>query len=155
MTAEHQQVSINDHQHRLKLVYDKYGGMLYGYIAQVLNNEKLAEEYLVKVFSDLAGSINGAEWEERNAWPRLLNFTKNKLAEMNKVSYALDEGPVDAADGQLFAQLTREQQHVFRGVYYYGKSIEAIAEIENKPEDLIRKTLKEAFDIIRNSCGHK
>lgn len=155
MTAEHQQVSINDHQHGLKLVYDKYGGMLYGYITQVLNNEKLAEEYLVKVFSDLAGSFNGAEWGEQNAWPRLLNFTKNKLVEMNKASCALDQGLADAADGQLFAQLTSEQRHVFRGVYYHGKSIETIAEIENKPEDLIRKTLKEAFDIIRNSCGHK
>ncbi|MNY41896.1 hypothetical protein D3C86_1767410 [compost metagenome] len=78
---------------------------------------------------------------------------------MNKVSYALDwpvdEGPGDAAGEQLFAQLTSEQQHVFRGVYYHGKSIETIAKSENKPEDLIRKTLKEAFDIIRNSCGHK
>ncbi|MDO7742605.1 MAG: hypothetical protein MUP99_02495, partial [Pedobacter sp.] len=53
--------------------------------------------------------------------------------------------------GAYFGQLTKEQKHIFSEVYYYGKTIAAISIDLDKTEDSIRKTLKEAFAIMRKS----
>ncbi|WP_371416343.1 sigma factor-like helix-turn-helix DNA-binding protein [Pedobacter sp. L105] len=48
-------------------------------------------------------------------------------------------------------QLTDDQKKVFYDVYYRGRTIAVISAELNETEDLIRKTLKEAFTIMKKN----
>lgn len=143
--AEHKPESIRS-------LYDRHAGMLLGYIFEVVKDRKLAEEYLVKVFCDLSIQFNDVNWNGVSAWPRLQKFTREKLWSSADIpGYAsLGSGvKIPGSPDHDLKQLSEEQRQVFCDVYYHGKTIAAIAETLNKTEDLTRKTLKEAFAIMR------
>ncbi|MBB5440037.1 hypothetical protein HDC92_003735 [Pedobacter sp. AK017] len=155
MLQINQNLSVKNGDERLKQVYDQYGGMLLGYINQVIDNEKIAEEFLVNIFTDIARNYNVWNWDEYNIWSQLLNFARSKLIGFSEMAMAIGLDPQkNSASNKCFTKLSTEQRHVLKEVYYKGRLIQTLAKNENKPEDLIRKTLKEAFDQIRNTCGH-
>lgn len=143
--TEHQPESIRG-------LYDRHAGMLLGYIFEVVKDRKLAEEYLIKVFCDLSIQINDVSRTGITGWPQLQKFAREKLL-------SLPDGPryislntglkISDAPNSYLSQLTEEQRQVFCDVYYNGKTIAEISGTLNKTEDLTRKTLKEAFAIMR------
>ncbi|MGY0035557.1 hypothetical protein [Pedobacter sp. NJ-S-72] len=131
--------------------------MLLGYIFEIVKDRNLAEEYLVKIFCDLSQHFNEIDWDNTNSWCQLQRFAQNKLNQlMNSGEFIQDleiKGAVGSDSHIKYPDLFSEEQHeIFYGVYYYGKSIEAISKELNKTEESTRKTLKEAFTIMRNSC---
>lgn len=135
-------------------LYDRHAGMLLGYIYGVVKDRKLAEEYLIKVFSDLSQEFNKINWEKNNSWCQLQKFTRERLATFPATLKYFENPEVgklkktDTASVYL-NRLTDEQRVVFSEVYYYGRSIAELSNGLNKTEDSIRKTLKEAFVIMR------
>lgn len=140
----------------VRILYDRHASMLLGYIFEIVKDRNLAEEYLVKIFCDVSQGFNETNWDNTNSWCQLQRFAKNKLNQlMNSVD--LDDlefkGMVSSDSHLKYPDLFSKEQHqIFYGVYYYGKSIEAISKELNKTEESTRKTLKEAFTIMRNSC---
>ena len=151
---------IANRQASIRSLYDKHASMLLGYIFEIVKNQKLAEEYLVKVFCDIAQHFNEIEWDESNNWCQLKRLAQNKLNQLTDsgriASDLKDLGLQDRESHESHTRFpdyfTDEQHHIFYSVYYYGKSVEAISKELNKTEESIRKTLKEAFAIMRKSC---
>jgi len=144
----------------VRSLYDKYAGMMLGYITGVVKDERLAEEYLIELFSDLSNQFNEINWDGTNSWCELQRFAKNKLAAMadrlTSVETSVTGGLVmSKPNDRHFEEMTDEQRHIFSAVYYQGKGIAALSKELNKTEDLIRKTLKETFAIIRKSGKNK
>lgn len=140
----------------VRSLYDKYAGMMLGYITGVVKDERLAEEYLVELFSDLSNQFNEINWDGTNSWCELQRFAKNKLSTMTdkptSIAPSVAGGLViSSSKDRYFEKMTDEQRQIFDAVYYQGKEIATLSKELNKTEDLIRKTLKETFAILRKS----
>lgn len=151
------QALIETKQASIRVLYDRHASMLLGYIFGIVKNRKLAEEYLVKIFCDVSQHLNEINWDSTNSWCQLQRFAQSKLSQlMSSRDLVKDleiEGVLGTDSHAKYPDLFSEEQHqIFYGVYYYGKSIEVISKELNKTEESTRKTLKEAFAIMRNSC---
>lgn len=159
MLETNRQALIVSKPESIRCLYDKYGGMLLGYIFEIVNDRKLAEEYLVRLFCDLSHQIDDMEWNGTNSWCKLQGFARSRLATYRDT---VKQGENPSASGmmipglrhQYLEQLTDLQKLVFSDVYYHGKSIVKISVELKETENLIRKTLKEAFTIIKKGGGN-
>lgn len=145
--------SLTEHKPQsIRSLYDRHGGMLLGYIFEVVKDRKLAEEYLIKVFCDLSVQFNDVSHTDISGWPQLQKFTREKLLSSGERSkfVGLNSGlKTSGAPNHYLEQLNEEQRQVFCDVYYHGKTITDISKTLNLTEDLTRKALKEAFAIMR------
>ncbi|NQX40016.1 Sigma-70, region 4 [Pedobacter steynii] len=145
--------SLTEHQpESIRSLYDRHAGMLLGYIFEVVKDRKLAEEYLIKVFCDLSIRYNDVNRTGISGWPQLQKFAREKLLSLpDSPRYVSLNAGVKISDSpnSYLRQLTEEQRQVFCDVYYNGRTIADISITLNKTEDLTRKTLKEAFAIMR------
>lgn len=148
---------VKDHQSQsIRYLYDKHAGMLLGYVFEVVKDRKLAEEYLVKIFSALAVEHNKPAGSDIITWCQLLKFAKTKLQLLHTVhNYEAPKATpgVELArpNNHYLERLTELQLKVFCGIYHHGKTISALSTALNTTEDLTRKTLKEAFLIMRSN----
>lgn len=152
-----QQALIENRPESIRILYDRHAGMLLGYIFGVVKDRELAEKYLVQLFCDLSQHFHEIDWDSTNSWCLLQRFAKKKLAGFKNVANenkAHEETDLELhnSTNKYLEQLTNEQKLIFCEVYYHGKTVAAISEELKKTEDLIRKTLKEAFAIIRKGC---
>jgi hypothetical protein len=137
-------------------LYDAYAGMLLGYIFEVVKDQKVAEEYLVKTFSGIAENFNEVNWNGINVWCHLQRIAKNQLTAF----YQAVEG-CEVPTGNTSAKLpnvyldhmTEEQRMVFCNIYYSKKTTAQLAEEISKPEEQVKQLLKEAFATIRKLHG--
>lgn len=144
---------IENNQATVRSLYDRHAGMLLGYIFEIVKDRKLAEEYLVKIFCEISQHLNELNWDGTNNWCQLQRFAQRKLSQLTHTEVFVEgTGIANGLDNKYTEHFTAEQHLVFHDVYYHGKSIEVISKELNKPEDSIRKTLKEAFAIMRRSC---
>lgn len=148
-------VFIENKPESLESLYQRHGGMLLGYIFEVVQDRKLAEKYLVELFCELSQQFDQMNWNGTNSWCQLQRFAKDRLAalhaEKKYFEPAAVTGLVHSSCNKYLEQLNPEQRRVFCDVYYHGKMIPVISRELNKTEDSIRKTLKEAFAIMRRS----
>ena len=159
MLETNRQALIVSKPESIRCLYDKYGGMLLGYIFEIVNDRELAEEYLVKLFCDLSHQIDDMEWNGTNSWCKLQGFARSRLTTYrDKVKQSESSSAsgmmIPSFRHQYLEQLTDLQKLVFHDVYYHGKSIAKISVELNETENLIRRTLKEAFVIIKKGGGN-
>jgi len=127
--------------------------MLLGYIFEVVKNQSVAEQYLVSVFNDVPNELDEITKPGVNALCRLQMMARKKLTIYFET---LDDGAdprqrnMAISNNKFIALMSAEQQQVFCGVHYQCKTITKLAAELNKPEDTIKKTLKECFTIIRS-----
>jgi len=136
----------------IRRLYDRYGGMLLGYLVETLKDRALAEEYLVTLFREIADQHPNTS--EDITWCRLHRLAKSKLALLNNNSNFNTNKPgslIPSPSNKFLDIMTDEQKHIFCSVYYQGKPISALSQQLNKPEGSIKKALVDAFAIIRNS----
>ncbi len=130
--------------------YNKYGSMLYGFLLNVVKDAGVAEQYLISIFDDLSKAINETGECGPYTWCGLYRMAKSKL--INTVS---DEDEADhdlmiyALGNEMYNGMNDLQKQIFYQSYYNGKSISQLAAKLNQSEESIRKTLKEAFLILR------
>lgn len=130
--------------------------MLLGYIFEVVKNRQVAEQYLVTVFNDAANELDEFYKPGVNAFCRLQLMARKKLAPFfeNTDGYSTTgEVPDNTSLGKnkFIKQMTNEQQLVFCGAHWQGKTTSKIAAELGRPDDDIRRILKECFTIIRSS----
>jgi len=134
-------------------LYDRYGAMLLGYIVEIVKERTVAEQYLIKIFCDLSKEFDDINWSDGSMWIQLQRFAKDRLAvliDTSVNSYSPVAGIEKHTGNKQLEKLNHEQRIVFCEIYYNRKKIAEIAMELNKTEDSIRKTLKEAFAIMRN-----
>jgi hypothetical protein len=140
-------------------LYTNYGGMLLGYIQQVVKDRVTAEQYLVELFNDLQPlTLQEISAPGINTFCRLQLLARGKLASYiskvgNFVAQADDSNKKNLQGNTFTDMMSHEQQLVFCGIHYHGKSTAALAIELNKPEATIRQLLKDSFTIIRNTCN--
>jgi len=152
---QEQSLKITQQQGVLNL-YDKYAAMLLGYIFEIVKDNELAEQYMVSIFKSISEQYHDI-LKADNTWCRLQQLAKVKLTDFVKTVKDCDVPAstiIINAQNKLINQMNMEQQNVFCAVYYHGKSINKLAVELNKSELEIRKTLKEAFLIIRKDREH-
>ena len=135
-------------------LYESYSAMLLGYMLEVVKDRKLAEECMVQLFCDISQNFDARDWESGNSWCRLQRLAQRKL---NTFTSAFSQcKPTTLGVTMSFAQnnylklLNDEQRQVFCAIYYHRKPVSEVSKELNITEDLTRKTLKEAFAIMRD-----
>ncbi|MGZ3756774.1 MAG: RNA polymerase sigma factor [Mucilaginibacter sp.] len=151
-----QQTITTSHQQGLLNLYDKYASLLLGYIYEIVKDHELAEQYLISTFKHIADQYHDIV-SAQNIWSKLQQIAKRTLAEFFVSIKDCDSTAVSTKNSlqiKVISKMTEEQRTVFCGVYYHGKTTAALAKQLSKPELTIRKTLKEAFAIIRQGREH-
>lgn len=136
-------------------LYTKYSGMLLGYIAEVVKNNKLAEQYLVDLFTELNESqIKQLTQPGVNTFIGLQQMARKKLAAFaaTLADCKPDARPkTEPIKNSYIERMNAEQQFVFCGIHYHSKTIGTLAIELDKTEDRIKQILKESFTIIRST----
>jgi tRNA(Met) C34 N-acetyltransferase TmcA len=156
MLEINQEALVANRAASIRCLYEKYGGMLLGYILEIVKDQKQAEQYLVQVFCDISLQYDEIDWAGTNRWIQLQRFARAKLslfthAATERLPVTRTGLPEHGSRNQIFDQLSDEQQQVFYAIYYQGKTISTISTELNRTEGSIRKALKEAFSIMRKS----
>lgn len=142
---------------QLQELYHNYGGMLFGYIYEVVDDKKKAEKYLLEVFMSLSEDIESQNLMV-NTWAELFRYTKHQLSRLHHTTNHTTLSPSETTRHKelhpSLNQLDGKQRKIFCDSYYHGKTIDAISTALNQPEALIRKTLRAAFIKIRNGSGN-
>ncbi len=142
-----------------RTLYDSYGAMLLGYLFEVVRDQCVAEQYLVDIFNEVAKEPANYNANGLSTLSQLQILARKKLTPYCQTLKDSGTGQdnaksTTAKQNKYMSQMTPEQQHVFCGLQYHGKSIGVLAIEMQKPEDDIRKILKEAFTLIRRVNGH-
>lgn len=136
-------------------LYTKYGPLLLGYIKEVVKELNIAEQYLAEIFNELKDQ-DIEELLKPGAKPflGLQQLARKKLSSfISTLEYCTDRNEIEAKKsitGNKFINLmNREQQLVFCGIHYHGKTIATLATELNKSEHTVKVLLRESFIIIR------
>jgi hypothetical protein len=128
--------------------------MLLGYIFEVVKSQSVAEQYLILVFNDVPNEIEELYKPGVNTFCRLRLMARKKLIdffedieEHNTRDTVQNNGFI--VKNKFIKEMTPDQQLVFCGVHLYGKPVSKIAAELEKPEEAVRKLLRECFTIIR------
>jgi hypothetical protein len=140
----------------VQALYNRYAGMLLGYIFDVVKDEKLAEQYLVDTFKDVSAQVDEFADGAANDYCKLQLLARKKLAPFfDTIKDCTVTDAVTNGNGtrtnKYIERMNTGQQVVFCGVHYHGKTVGALAKELNTDDDAIRRLLKEAFAIIRNN----
>ncbi|MBS7563646.1 sigma-70 family RNA polymerase sigma factor [Mucilaginibacter sp. Bleaf8] len=157
LRVENQKVLTANDVTATRALYDRYGNLLLGYITKVVNDRKLAEEYLVDIFKEIPFRLSEFSQNQGNAWLRLQMIAKQKLAGCARAQqeHALTNSIKATGRGDEFLSLMNEQQRfVFCGIYYYQQPVSWLAQELGTTANDIRKILREAFKVIRNGKSY-
>ncbi|GAA4921993.1 hypothetical protein [Mucilaginibacter defluvii] len=137
---------VYDVQH----IYNRYAGMLLGYIYDVVKDKALAEQYLADTFIAVVKVPELFNNPNDNVYCKLQMIARKRLAGYFKsVGNCEVDEIVSNRPNTFLSKMNVRQQTVFCGVHYHGKSIPTIAAEMNEDEDVVRRVLREAFVIIR------
>lgn len=140
----------------IRQFYDRYAGMLLGFIRGTIQDQKRSEEYLVKIITSFV-----SEGQPNNnglsTWLQLRQYAQRKLAQ-----HASNNGQLVTAcvsrDSKHAVEnldvLSARERSIFQAVYYQGKSITNLAETLGEQENAIRIQLKSSIDKMRRARGN-
>ncbi|WP_316851063.1 hypothetical protein [Pedobacter agri] len=144
------EVALNirkDNVKDIRQLYDKYAGMLLGFIRGTVQDHKRSEEHLIKIISAFAIESNGRP----TSWLALRQYAQYKLIEFSSADH---EGGKLRDANEINDDLTADERIVFQAVYYQKKSISQLASLLHKKEDILRTQLKSSVDKIRKARGN-
>lgn len=144
--------ALTKNDHALRIIFDRYGSTLLGYIFGVVNDHAKAEHYLIEIFTVISRFADELIRPGVNTWLRLQQLAKNFLYKSNwlVVSDANTKYDATKQSNKFLNLLTAEQKHVFCNIYYGDKSIQALAQEMCKGDDYIKRCLREALSVMRN-----
>jgi len=139
----------NDSLKDIRLLYDKYAGMLLGYIRGTVQDQKRSEEHLVRIISEFALETRGGE----ATWLALRKYARYKLSEFSPI-LDRDVNLNNTSSNNDLNLLNDDERIVFQAVYYQGKSLTQLGMLLNRSENILRNQLKSSIDKIRNARGN-
>lgn len=143
---------INNNDDALRAIFESYGSALLGYIVGIVNDKTKAEDYLVEIFKVISRFANELMHPGVNTWLRLQQLTKNFLYNNRQAGSTEIDHQFDGAlqSNKYLNLLTAEQKHVFCGIHYGNKSVQALANELCTDENSVRRCLRGALSVIRN-----
>jgi DNA-directed RNA polymerase specialized sigma24 family protein len=127
-------------------LYNRYAGMLLGFILEIVINTDKAEQCLTCVFKELPHHLDDLRNSQLSEFCFLQRITRKKA--MNYIDSQAVAG-VPLALKKYADRLSDEHLRVFHGTHYLCKTTAMLALELNKTEAEIRLLLKQAFDKIR------
>lgn len=127
--------------------YDKYSGMLFGYIHEVVKDPAVAEQQLLSFYITIKDHLHELNADGINIWCQLQRLLKKHLYNSNRPVAC--NVMINYSGDKYLGMMSNEQRYVFYSVYYHGKSVAELSCILNKPKQLVSKDLKDAFAILR------
>ena len=134
----------------IRQFYDKYAGMLLGFIQGTIQGSKNSEEHLIKIITSFVLKTRLNVNSNRNTWMHLRQHAKEVLAQQNlseTPTVILDQNNNRSEDNMKV--LTVQERIIFKAVYYQERSIACIAESLGEEENSIRIQLKSSIDKMR------
>lgn len=131
----------------IRLLYDKYAGMLLGFIRGTVQDQQKSEEFLIKILSAYVKENKSND----SSWLSLRQYAKVKLAD---TFYDTKEKLNNPSANSLSDVLNADENLVFHAIYYYGQSITHLSASLNRDENTIRTQLKSSIDKIRKARGN-
>jgi hypothetical protein len=121
--------------------------MLFGYIYEIVKDTNLAEQLLVSFYITIKDHLHELNADSANTWCQLQRMLKTHLSASEK---PIERDVMISHSGNKYlGMMNNEQKYVFYHVYYHGRSTAELSTILNRPEELVKKDLKEAFAILR------
>lgn len=146
--GRNQQILAGQCPRNVQELYDKYSGMLFGYIYGVVKDAGIAEQQLVNFYSTIKDHLHEINADGAgNTWCKLQSLLKKHLSASGR--FIECDVMTGHSGNKYFGMMSDEQKYVFCNIYYHGRSTAELALILNKPEEQVRKELKEAFTILR------
>jgi len=137
----------------LRALYDRYADELLGYILPIVSNRELAEESIVKIFTNISSLKNtlpeNAYTNTRNWLMTLANNEVERLVAAKAGCKSVVDDIAYIQSHKYLNQMSDLQRRVFCGVYHHRKTTAVLADELNLPEQQVRLSLKEAFKVIR------
>ena len=149
------QIVLKRIPYSLHELYDKYAGMLLGYISEIVNDAKLAEQHLVSIYNSLPKHLNEINADGCNVWCFMQRLAQKHLAGFddgqNNITTIADPPDLKSyyTRNKFLSLMNDEQKRIFCYVYYQGKTTAWLATELGQSEEFIRRNLKEAFAIIK------
>lgn len=147
------QISLKTGAITVSEIYDRYSGMLLGYINQIVADKTIAEQYLISIFSELPAHLDSFNTNGISTWCNLQRIAKNKITfneKLNNNAPSIRSTPIPS--NKIFEIMSENQRFVFFNIYYRNKTINALSQELNTSVETVRKTLKEAFNIIKQTA---
>lgn len=135
------------HPKAIHLLYDKYAGMLLGFIRGKIRDQKKSEEYLITILSSYALENRG----DAISWLALRQYAKRMLSE---VAGDFKENLNKKEPNNFLDLLDSDESYVFQSVYYHGKNLAQLSDLLNRSENILRTQLKSSIDKIRKARGN-
>lgn len=143
-------ITTKQNSYSVHELYDKYSGMLFGYIYEIVKDTELAEQQLISFYSTIKEQLSEINVESINTWCQLQRLIKKHLSANFSHSIPVETDlTVSHTSNKFLSKMTSEQQYVFCNVYYNGKTVTDLAYLLNKPEELVRRDLKGAFVVLK------
>jgi DNA-directed RNA polymerase specialized sigma24 family protein len=144
--------TIKKNDDALRAIFESYGSALLGYIVGIVNDKTKAEDYLVEIFKVTARFADELIHPDVNTWLRLQQITKNFLYNHKQAALTEVDLQLVAAEqsNKYLNLLTADQKHVFCGIHYRNKSVQALANEMRTDENSVRRCLRAALSVIRN-----
>ncbi len=136
-------------------LYDDYSALLYGYILEVVNDQQIAEKYLVTVFEELPKYLDEMVGPRNNIYNRLQLLTRKLMADFFETMPGRANITGNSYNNQLLRpnkfleSMAHDEQLVFCNIHYHGKSITTLAIELKKAEGEIKKLLRKALVALR------
>ena len=147
-------VPTTDKPADLKTLYNTYADRLLGYILPIVNNRELAEDCVVKVFTNISSAKKVLPANAyNNIWTWLITLANNEVEQLGEAANeckSVGSNTTYIQSHKYLNRMNEAQRLIFCEVYYHRKTTEALAKELNLPEPELRLRLKEAFMIIRD-----
>src|ERR1700761_6495344 len=83
--------------HTVHELYDKYSGMVFGYIYEVVKDVKLAEQYLTDFYTDIPKHLHEINAQGANTWCQLQRLVKMFLSQVFAVKGSISQSDLTRA----------------------------------------------------------
>ncbi|MFD2288998.1 hypothetical protein GJU39_13020 [Pedobacter petrophilus] len=136
----------------IRQFYDKYAGMLLGFIQGTVPDAKKSEELLIKIITSFVLKTKLNSDSNISTWIHLRRHAQQILSQQNFNDRPAsivnpDLNNIPSEDHQN--ALTAQENMIFKAVYYQGRSIACVAESLAEEENSIRIQLKSSIDKMR------
>ena len=131
----------------IRQFYDKYAGMLLGFIQGTIQDPKKSEAHLIKILTSFILEAKLNPQSKSSNWMLLRQHAQKILAQEQLTD---TESMITSDYASVNPdQLSLKEKEIFNAVYYLGRSVSYLAASFGEEENSIRIQLKSSIDKMR------
>ncbi|MCX2583247.1 hypothetical protein [Pedobacter sp. MR22-3] len=131
----------------IRQFYDKYAGMLLGFIQGTIQDPQKSEAHLIKILTSFILEVKLNPQSKSSTWMLLRQHAQKILAQEQLTD---TESMITSDYASVNPdQLSLKEKEIFNAVYYLGRSVSYLAASFGEEENSIRIQLKSSIDKMR------